>query len=411
MTLKDLVTLCDERVKNLIEINIERKHTDVALDKSLVVDGVSVAALIAEQVKYLQRAKKKLPSYYAARCIVVGRAFEQSSSEEVAKAKDIAVGENSSLLDLTCGLGVDVFAISRVNGFARVVAVERDEVFAAVAMENFRRLGAENIEVVNSSAEAFLELCVAKNERFDVVYCDPDRRGTDGRKKVVLEDCSPNIIALQSFLATLSDRLVVKCSPLFDVDEAFKVFGADRGSVSVEVVSFGDECKEVVIYINRFSINSSEKKEIGATAVGKGSVWFSFNSEADFSSTIDKFFRIDEYKYLIIPDVALQKSRLAKRSLSEVCDIWSDNGYGFAIEKPSDSILGRIYEIESIDKYEPKSVKRALKMLGIERAEILKKEFPYSTEQVAKQLGLKGSGAQKIAVTKVLEQLYVIILS
>ena len=40
--------------------------------------------------------------------------------------------------------------------FREVITLERDATLAAVAEENFRRLGATNIRVINSSAEAFL---------------------------------------------------------------------------------------------------------------------------------------------------------------------------------------------------------------------------------------------------------------
>ncbi len=397
MTLDDLQTLCEEGTKNHIEQNIERGYREVALDKCLRANGVGYASLIAEQVKYLQRSQKKLPSYYGARCIVVGKSYEQSSSEDVAATKSFC-GE--SLLDLTCGLGVDTFAMSK--RFKRVVTIERDELFAAVAKENFKRLGAENIEVVNSSAEDFLASCAEKGERFGVIYCDPDRRGADGKKKVVLEDCSPNMVALKGHIAEICDLLVIKCSPLFDVDEAFRLFGEEN--TAVEVVSSGDECKEVVIYTGP---KAEHKGEIGATAVGQGSLW----RAAGCCSEMPKGgFRAEGYKYLVIPDVAMQKGRMARAVLGEECDIWSDNGFGFATEMPSSDTLGRQYEIEAIYRYEPKRVKRALKDLGIAKAEILKREFAYSTEQVAKRLGLKGGGARKIAVTTVLSENYVVIL-
>ncbi len=115
----------------------------MALDKR-----VPHAALVATQVKYLGRAAAKLPSYRAARCILPPRAFEQASSEACAAHKRIG-GE--AVLDLTCGLGVDAFALSR--RFGRVVTLERDPLLARIARDNFARLGVTNVEVVCASAE------------------------------------------------------------------------------------------------------------------------------------------------------------------------------------------------------------------------------------------------------------------
>ena len=99
----------------------------------------------------LYRETAKLPSYAAAQCILPPLAFEQASSEACAAHKRIAGG---AVLDLTCGLGADAFFLAR--RFRRVVTLERDQTLARIAAENFRRLGATNIEVVNTSAEAYL---------------------------------------------------------------------------------------------------------------------------------------------------------------------------------------------------------------------------------------------------------------
>lgn len=109
-------------------------------------------ALLATQLKYLQRARTKLPSYYRARCILPPLAFEQASSEAVAAEKRYG---GALCIDLTCGLGVDSAHFSK--SFDRVIAVERDPVTARVAAVNFSLLGISNIEVVNDSAEHFIE--------------------------------------------------------------------------------------------------------------------------------------------------------------------------------------------------------------------------------------------------------------
>ena len=99
-------------------------------------------ALIATQIKYLQRARVKLPSYYAALCILPPLSFEQSSSEETASVKRYS---GDTCLDLTCGLGVDAFYLSK--RFRQVIAVERNAELSEIARINFRLLGVQNIRV------------------------------------------------------------------------------------------------------------------------------------------------------------------------------------------------------------------------------------------------------------------------
>ena len=135
------------RSPGLVRAVAEARHRDpleVAMDRR-----IPHARLVATQVKYLARAERKLPTYAAAQCILPPRAFEQASSEACAAHKCIG---GDSVLDLTCGLGVDALFLSR--RFRRVVTLERDPVLARIAAENFARLGAGNVEVVASTPTA-----------------------------------------------------------------------------------------------------------------------------------------------------------------------------------------------------------------------------------------------------------------
>lgn len=231
MTPEQYRLLLTPEVRHTVEEQIGRDPAAIALDKR-----IPHAALVATQVKYLARARTKLPSYYEARCILPPLAFEQASSEACAARKSCS---GNTVLDLTCGLGVDALYLSK--RFREVITLERDATLAAVAEENFRRLGATNIRVINSSAEAFL---ASTRDHFDWIYADPDRRSAGGRKLVRLEDCSPDIPKLLPELRRIAPNLCVKNSPLFDVGETFRLFGPCR----TEVVSLHDECKEVVVY-------------------------------------------------------------------------------------------------------------------------------------------------------------------
>ena len=216
---QEYALLISDEVTRAVAQHRRRDHLEVALDS-----GVPHARVVATQVKYLARAAVKLPSYAAAQCILPPLAFEQASSERCAARKTIG---GDRVLDLTCGLGVDAFALSR--RFRRVVTLERNEWLARIAQENFRRLGVANVEVVCAAAEDYLQHA---DGCFDWVYADPDRRSAAGRKLVRLEECSPAIPDLLSAIRRVSGRLCLKNSPLFDVDEALRLFPAAR----VEVV-------------------------------------------------------------------------------------------------------------------------------------------------------------------------------
>lgn len=381
MRREEFSTLLLPEVREAIEKNIERDPLQVALDARL-----PHAREVATQIKYLQRARTKLPRLYQARGIIPQRAFEQSSSEECAAAKRIS-GE--SLLDLTCGLGID--AATLASRFERVVALERDEVLADITRENLRRMGVDNVEVITTSAEEYVASC---NEHFDWIYADPDRRTAEGRRVVRLEECSPNMIALWPALQRISERVAIKNSPLFDVEEAFRLFAG----CGVEVISLGGECKEVMIYAH------GEGERLAAEAIGRGRVEYQRAEICDEPCEGD--FTAQEYRYLIVPDVALQKARLVQHALRGVADVWSNNSFAFARTYP-EGVLGQVHEIKRIAAFDIKALKREFKGVGVD---ILLRDFPLSVDELRRRTSMRSGSKARLALTRIKGEAYTIYL-
>lgn len=398
MTNAEFELLTDPDIRRTIEENLDRDPARVALDKH-----IPHAALIATQVKYLQRARRKLPSYYRARCIIPPTAFEQSSSEECAAHKS---GEGRRCLDLTCGLGVDSLYLSQ--HFDEVVSVERDPVLAAVARENFGRLGIRNVKVINAPAEEVVAgaaaatgiteaagTCSAQTSQttyttgsnhrselgsgqYDMIYVDPDRRDAHGRRQVLLEACSPDIRAMLPQLQRLTPRLVVKNSPLFDVDEAVRIFG---NGCRVEAVALGGECKELLVEWRRGSTST----RIAATAIGEGS----FETDAEGRHHASPFGDPTNAACLIMPDVSLRKARISESYISErfpEAGYCSPEGFYLAAQLPPNSLsMCRIYRIEAVIPFGGKELKRHLAARGIRRITILKRDFNVPTAEILRR--------------------------
>jgi hypothetical protein len=380
LTLNDLDILRTEEVRRAIDENIERDPAKIALSK-----GVPHAALVATQVKYLQRARRKLPALYEARCIIPPRAFEQCSSQESARRKPLSGG---AVLDMTCGLGIDTMALA--EHFERVVTVERDEVLAEVVRYNMSLLGITNVEVVTASSEEYV---VSTAEHFDWVFVDPDRRSAEGKKMVCMEDCSPNVVELMSRLREISERVAIKLSPMFDCAEAFRLCSP----AEVEVVSIGGECKEVNIYTN------APQDMLRIAVIGDGE--WSFGSEAMIAEPSAEAFAPEEYRYLLVPDVALQKARVAISALKPHASIWSNNGYAFARELPAEPLPVRIFEIVSIEPYRPKELKRRLKGEGVE---FMKRDCALSIDAVRRATATRPGGERLFALTTIAGDTWVI---
>lgn len=355
---------------------------------------------VTRQVRMLQRCRTKLPAYYAARCVVPQVPYEQSSSEATAQVRvkrlcdELPPEERRLAVDLTCGLGVDAWALSQ--GFERVVAVEIDAERAKMAQWNMQRLGRENVEVVCSSAEEFVAE-YGDAQPIDVAYVDPSRKREDGRRVYSLEDSAPNMVELMPALRRVARRVVVKLSPLFDVAEVRRVFGEE---VRVEVVSWEGECKEVVAALG-FGAG------LRATVIRWGEVrhydfaWSSVGNQALLHGTTDAE-ATEECPYLLSPDVAFVKGRVVEAYVEQVLVRvvsglrWAMCGeYVLASAIPT-GFAGTAYRILSVYPYQPKVLKRQLREQGIKRINLHRRGFPYSAEQIARSLGVALGGATEV---------------
>lgn len=349
-------------------------------------------ALLATQLKYLQRARTKLPSYYGP--AVFCRRWRSSRPAARRSPPKNGTEVRSHRSDLRSGRRFGHFSKS----FDRVIAVERDPVTARVAAVNFSLLGISNIEVVNDSAEHFIESFPGTA---DLVYADPARRGEGNRKVFRFEECSPDIVSLLPAIREKTRRVVVKASPLFDIDEAFRLFG-DR--ITVDIVSRQGECKEVLIDVP--SAPDAPAGSVRAVAAGCGSLVFG-RGDGEPAQTSD--FE-PPYGYLLVPDVSLCKARLVRRYAARIgCYAVSQSGYCLSRQAP-DRFFGRVYPIREMAFYQPKKLKQALKAAGISRCNLLKKEFPFDAERIARALGIRQGGDDSFAFTRIEGKLYALML-
>ena len=389
LTLKELDLLLSKPLREAVRDNLDKDPAKIALDKN-----IPHAKLVATQVKYLQKAKKKIPSFYKAQCIISPKAYEQCSSEAAASHRHFG-GE--FCLDLGSGLGVDTYYFSK--RFDRVISIEQDPVLTEIARANFDMLGRHNISVVKMDVIEALEEHPTLSA--DMVFMDPDRRGADGKKKVTLEDCSPDVGKLLSLLKKMAPKILLKLSPMFDIDEAFRIFGPH---IVVDAVSVDGECKEVLVEID----NRIESPVIKASGVGNYEVEYPYGKEDKVQTA--PFTSWSQFRYMIIPDVSLAKARIAKKYFTENgAYIESDNAYAFSDTIPKERV-GRVFEIESVEKYSPKNLRAKLAEMKVKKINIMKHEFPFSTDKIAKELGVGEGGTRYVAFTTVADKRWAVFL-
>jgi len=84
---------------------------------------------------------------------------------------------------------------------------------------NAQQLGIKTILRHTDTAEHFLE--THPQEKYDMVYLDPDRR-LDDKRQILLSEHSPNVVALQNALFDFAPKIVIKCSPMYDYEMGLK---------------------------------------------------------------------------------------------------------------------------------------------------------------------------------------------
>jgi len=363
--------------------------------------GVDLRAAL-EQISGWQTARAKLPCWASTDGIEYPPhiSMEQCSSQQTALYKAALAsrlirergveGRNSPndgcgvLVDLTGGLGVDFSFMA--SGFQRAVYVERQECLCRLAERNFRALGIAHAEVINAEAEDY----IASMPAASLVYLDPARRDSHGRRTYAIEDCAPDALSIKAALLLKSPLLMVKLSPMLDWRKAVRDFG---GAVcEVHIVAVSDECKELLLVLDR-RVN----RHVSVHCVNDGS--------ALRFSTADTVVPAEPYcltehvpAFLSEPNAAVMKGgcfALLERRFG-VRRVGGNSNLFLSDTMPA-GFPGRVFAVTAVSTMNRRELKAALS--GLTQANITVRNFPLSVAELRRRLRLKDGGAVSIFAT------------
>ncbi len=389
MTLEEFELLKRSEIRQFLEKNINQDSAKIALSKK---GNDRHPALVYSQLKILQKSKKKLPSFYKKFCIIPPRAYEQSSSERAASHKKY---NGKRCLDLCCGLGVDSFYLAKK--FEEVIALEADLTLAAVTAYNMELLGQPKVKVQELPAETFLK--TYNGPPFDLIYADPDRRDAKGKRQIRLEDCMPDILGLLSLIQQHTHRLVLKMSPLFDIQEAFRLFPNSLSRLTI--LSIDNECKEVLIE-GDFATPSPIPQIIVICDRQGTALQFEFSPNSSPEIVSPPRFSSN---YLCEPDVGFYKARVVPQLLADYFpqlkgSLTHPQGV-FLSETLPEAFPGRAFQIADQLPYKPKQLKR---LFGKQRMHVVKRNFPFSVAEIRRQTGIKEGGDRFLYCTQMKDE-------
>jgi hypothetical protein len=363
-----------------------------------------------DQIEGWQRARTKLPEWASKEGIIFPPhiSMEQCSSEATAKFKSGIIKSSSTLIDLTGGFGVDFSYMAK--DFSKAVYVERQAHLCDIAKHNFELLGLDNAEVVNTDGVEYLHslplISNASRQHLEenvVVYLDSARRDVHGAKVYGIEDCTPNVVELQSELLDKASVVMVKLSPMLDLHAAIKALSVSKAYI----VSVGNECKELLLVLSR-----DKNEAIRVVCVNDDeSFEYSYGEEADCVPSIsDADILADGSEcFLYEPNASIMKAGCF--SLLTSCfsvKALSRNSHLFVSNDEIADFPGRKFKIYAVSSMNKKELRKVL--ADISQANIAVRNFPLSVAELRKRLKLKDGGDTYIFATTVGERSHTLII-
>lgn len=367
------------------EYLIEHEHDDerVIVLKQKEILGLP-SSVIASQLSGRKTAKSKLPTWYRTTGIVYPPTInlEQCSSEATASFKATFLKElipnRLVAADVTGGLGVDSYFLPKV--FESAHHVEANKELLEIAKHNHKTLGAISIKHHNDTAEQFIE---NSSETFDLVYIDPSRRDQQSHKVFRLADCSPDITALQSIIFKKGIFLLMKASPLLDIQQGLRELQFVK---IVFVVSVENECKELLFLAEKNYSGTVQIEAVDLTYSGtvRSSFIFSIEEEQEAASKWD-----EPLEYLYEPNASIMKAGAFKLVGERYrLNKLSVNTHLYTSIQLIADFPGRIFRVENLNP----DKKELHNLLPAKQINVLTRNYPLRPEELKKKLNVRDGG-------------------
>ena len=335
---------------------------------------------LVRQIQARQKARAKLPDWADNPDLIFPPALsvEQASSARTAAFKANLV-EGNRLGDLTGGFGADTAAFAtRVD---QVDYVERNPALAAVVGYNFAQLGIGNVSIHAADALAFLK---STPHHYDWLYLDPARRDTAARKIFLLRDCEPDVVKLLPLLLHKADKILLKTSPMLDIEHAVLGLGHVR---RLWVLAVDNECKEVLYELGQEPAIDPERYALNLRRDG---------SQQEFRLTRAREARAlpryaEAQQYLYEPNAAVLKAG-AFRSIGTAFELLKlhQHSHLYTSDVLRADFPGRVFRVLAVEKADGAALKAYLGPEG--RAHVTTRNFPDSVAEFRRRTGIREGG-------------------
>ena len=371
--------------------------------------------LAAATIQARRKLKSKVPAWHAEPGLVfpLRLSTEQCSSQRTAMYKaEVArqlleetesASSGAGIADLTGGMGVDCWAFSKAAG--HVLYNEAEPALAEAARHNFGLLGMSNVTVRCGMLEPGHAADILGDFRPGLIFLDPARRDGEGKRVFLMEDCRPDVLALEDELLSISRFLMVKLSPMADIDMVTGRLG--KRCRALHVVTSDGECKELLAVLDR-----EYDGETLIEVCGDDGSTFPFTRQEEKSAQAT--FPADEEEvrraeYLFEPGKGLMKSGAFRLTSSRFGVMKLSPGthlYLFSGKEKAEKLrgLGKIFRILEIFPMTGRGIREVARKYPM--AEVTAKNTRMSSDALRKKLGTGPSdrlhifGAEYLFVTE-----------
>lgn len=339
------------------------------------------------QIECRKRASKKLTKTLKNHKFIFPTTLsaEQCTSDDLAEVHANLV-RGDSVLDMTCGLGVDAFAIARKG--CSVTAIEINKVVADAARINAKSCGLDNVSIINEDSVKYLHLTPY---RYDTIFIDPARRGNDGKRLYALQDCEPDVISILAEIKARCSRLLIKASPMLDVSQVIRELGHVD---DIYIIGTLHECKEIVAVVD-FDSNCRITKFHSLTIGNDGKVCELPFYESEERSAVAEYGEpiAGEYLYEPYPSVmkaAPMKLLSQKFGMSKL----HVNTHLFTSKIIVDRFPGECFVIERVIPFSSKVLKSIKE--DYPKINVAVRNFVLTADELKKKLKVKDGGEKRL---------------
>ncbi len=363
-------TLQDPAIKSFI---FENEASDIrALALKKPPQNSWPYALIIDQIKARQKAKTKMPSWYARKDVTFPSSdiIEQASSEACAKYK-ASLFKGDSFVDLTGGAGIDAWALSQ--SFKSGTVIER-------TYESFECLKHNlDLEIHHMRAEDYIRDML----QTDLVFIDPQRRDSQTRGLFRFEDCNPNIHELLPILKDKTKHILIKTSPILDIKQATQEIESIQ---EIHVVEYEGDCKELLLLINTQIDSEATRIRVSAIdSTGTPTRQHSFTLDEERNASL---LTSPPLNYLFEPSPAFQKSG-GYKTLSVAFDAptLAQHTHLYTANEDRPDFPGRRFKLLGQYPVQAKALPK-----GLNKANLTIRNFPMDINTLKKKLKITDGG-------------------